>query len=321
MALYAFDGTWNEDRDGTQGDTNVFKFYQAYGRQEGDEQERDETKDDRNLYIPGIGTRFGWAGKAIGGAFGIGGRWRISQAMKRLEQNADKGDMVVDVVGFSRGAATAVDFVNRVSEKHGARLPVRFLGLWDCVASFGVPGNKINIGWHLDIPTTVDTCYHALALDEGRLNFPVERLSTPPRGNDANAPGRLFEVWFRGVHSDVGGGNGNAGLSSITLHWMLRTAQRCGVPIPLGEIDRHARAMQPGAPVHKATLDTGVRRRTVRWNDVVHFTVSWRPDHNNPPSNVPVVDDSLSEIGRFQGASAAAAFAGPGAIGPTVPHL
>ena len=33
------------------------------------------------------------------------------------------------------------------------------------------------------------------------------------------------EVWFRGVHSDIGGGNDNRGLNDITMKWMMLKAK------------------------------------------------------------------------------------------------
>ncbi len=102
--------------------------------------------------------------------------------------------------------------VNGVLEKP----PVRFLGVWDVVAAFGIPinlgfnFNRINLGYKLGLSKGVKYCYHALALDEARQAFRPTRL----QGG--------CEVWFRGVHSDVGGGNNNHALNDITLRWMLR---------------------------------------------------------------------------------------------------
>ena len=49
------------------------------------------------------------------------------------------------------------------------RTPViRFLGLWDLVASFGIPGNKINLGYQLTVPAVVEHCYHRPACPRRR---------------------------------------------------------------------------------------------------------------------------------------------------------
>ena len=66
----------------------------------------------------------------------------------------------------------------------------------------------------------VTKCYHPLALDERRRAFHLNRLNA--RVEDAEAEGRLFEVLFRGVRSDVGGGDDDPELSSIALNWICR---------------------------------------------------------------------------------------------------
>src|SRR5258706_12890940 len=113
MALYAFDGT-NQDHQNTgssweavASDTNVYRFYSAYtgyARSLGMETE----------YVPGVGTRFGFAGHVIGGAWGVGWLDRINATHEALCHNYLDGDRVIDVIGFSRGAAIALDFVNKV---------------------------------------------------------------------------------------------------------------------------------------------------------------------------------------------------------------
>lgn len=101
--------------------------------------------------------------------------------LAELRENSDGGDNTVDIIGFSRGAAIALDFANLVDkEMQGAT--IRFLGLWDTVTSFGVPGNTVNIGRELTLPDNVERCYHAMSLDERRGNFPVTRVDGRPKG-------------------------------------------------------------------------------------------------------------------------------------------
>ena len=286
MALYAFDGTWNSDKPGAEHDTNVLWFSQSYG--------------DRVFYRPGVGTRFGVFGRILGGITGAGGRTRIEEALEQLGQNIEAGDDVIDIIGFSRGAALAVHFANQIGELPGAP-PVRFLGLWDCVPSFGIANIDVNLGWELGLPDNVQKCYHAMALDERRQNFHLHRLEA--RVEESAQEGRLFELWFRGVHSDVGGGNHNPGLSSITLNWMLKKAVSCGLPIkPQGLTDNTPR-MRPDAVCSEHRFDPIKNRfRVVRWNDHVHSSVRFRPDtrlHNNPPAGLCLVDDDGKEVGAF----------------------
>jgi uncharacterized protein (DUF2235 family) len=295
VALYAFDGTWNKDKPGTDEDTNVLKFANAYRPQ------------DSVHYQSGVGTRLGLAGRIVGGITGAGALSRIKRALDRLERNFKDGDTDIDVIGFSRGAAIAIEFAFRVFQKGVGRVkqpPVRFLGLWDCVPSFGIPGNDKNIGWHVNnLPDNVGHCFHALALDERRGTFPLNRLSA--RVDHADQPGRLFELWFRGVHSDVGGGNKNPGLSDGALHAMFKSALRCGLDLDPAAVEQARLGARPDTPISVHKRDPIPDPfRIVNWNDRVHVSVSFRADekpraHNNPPPGVEVVDDDGIVVGRF----------------------
>jgi len=221
MALYAFDGTGNEDRDGMERDSNVLHFFEAY---QDPHKNTDPDAALGSLYLKGIGTRAQtFIGDKLAETFGIGGHTRLKDAHRRVERNLAAGDPNVDIVGFSRGAALAIDFANHVCKKiPGAN--VRFVGVFDIVAQFGAPGKFVNLGFDLDCPDV--TCYHAMAIDENRAFFPLTRL-----GKVGRTFAKLREVWFRGVHSDVGGGNANRGLNWITLNWMFENALRHGLPI------------------------------------------------------------------------------------------
>ena len=138
MALYAFDGTGQKDDHPEledKEDTNVARFCFAY-RPNDDGLPID---DRHNHYQRGVGSA-GLFRKALGGITGFGGRRFVRRALDKLKDNIERNDTVVDVVGFSRGAALALDFVNEIA-KGKATLPdgripaVRFLGLWDCVPS------------------------------------------------------------------------------------------------------------------------------------------------------------------------------------------
>lgn len=276
MALYAFDGTCNEDEADGRKDTNVVKFCEAYSGEE--------------LYLAGVGTRFGLVGKIVGALTGLGGRKRIEEALETFDLNVADGDRVVDVVGFSRGAALALHFTNVLFKERGGAA-VRFLGLWDTVASFGLPGNDVNIGWTLTLPSNVSRCYHAIALDERRQGFPVTRVRTA-EGKVPNVP-RLIEIWFRGVHSDVGGGNSNLGLSSIPLAWMLRRANEAGLPILPAKVLGAEKICQPDAPISKNLDPKQDPFRPIALNDCVHESVKPRGvqngmAHNDPPAGVTI---------------------------------
>ncbi len=277
MALYAFDGTWNEDEADEAKETNVLKFCKCL------------PLDMNVFYLEGVGTRLGFIGKLLGGLGGVGGRFRINRAMEQLRQFFAEGDRMVDIIGFSRGAALALHFANQVQEEQpGAE--VRFLGLWDVVGCFGLPGNDLNIGWDLTLPDNVKHCYHAMALDERRGNFCLTRVA--PRKGGALGD-RLQEVWFRGVHSDVGGGQ-CPGLSNIALCWMLRRAKETGLPVDEAKLKAHEALRNPDAVVSKSFDPKEDPQRTINPGDFVHETVKARGHlggrvHNDPSSGVRIV--------------------------------
>jgi len=106
-------------------------------------------------------------------------------------------------------------------------IPIRFLGVWDTVGALGIPDDLslLNVfddpaRWRFhdtDLGPNVLRARHALALDEMRASF-TPTLWTRYEGRDVE------QVWFPGVHSDVGGGYPSSGLSDIALKWMLDQA-------------------------------------------------------------------------------------------------
>ena len=119
------------------------------------------------------------------------------------------------------------------------RVPVRMIGVWDTVSALGFP-----TGWHgwLDpifkglervadrwfphsfynyrLDDRVGHACHALAIDDERRTF------HPMVWNeiDEPRPQHLEQVWFVGMHSNIGGGYPRTGLASVTLDWMLAHA-------------------------------------------------------------------------------------------------
>jgi uncharacterized protein (DUF2235 family) len=269
MALYAFDGTWNEEKDAGRYDlnTNVVRFKDLYAR----------TK----FFYKGVGTKHGTVGKIAGGAFGVGGHDRIEDATRDLARQFAAGDRDIDIVGFSRGAALAVHFANVIGDGvtlNGVREvpPVRFLGVFDVVAAFGIPidigieFNRINLGYKLGLAKVVKHCYHALALDESRKAFRPTRLSGS------------YEVWFRGVHSDVGGGNNNHALNDISMRWMLRKATASGLPMTADCVGSSCTRINVDGKIGENFDKVLSRPREPKPDDVYHYTVATRPGHVNP---------------------------------------
>lgn len=160
---FFFDGTGNNlDADvGTNKHSNVAKLFRSH-------KEQDSINGVYRVYIPGVGTYFkevgDEGGTTSGKAFGAGGDDRIDWALKRWDtllaphfaraQNPSNRiiEINVAVFGFSRGATAARAFANELLEsrckiaagglastREGYPVRIRFMGLYDTVASVGAP--------------------------------------------------------------------------------------------------------------------------------------------------------------------------------------
>jgi len=122
---------------------------------------------------------------------------------------------------------------------------VAFLGLWDTVAAYGLPIDEMTRGvsrylWPLEFPDrqlhpAVRKACHALSLDDERTTFhPLlwdespEMVATGTRKTDSE---RITQVWFAGVHSNVGGGYPDDSLAHVSLTWMLSEARSRGLTL------------------------------------------------------------------------------------------
>ena len=113
---------------------------------------------------------------------------------------------------------------------------IRCLGVWDTVGALGVPTSG-PLGWwtrrrwgfhDVQLSGRVEHAYHALAIDERRKPF----APTLWQADDAHADQQHVEqVWFAGVHSNVGGGYPDCGLSDTTLWWMAGKARAAGLEL------------------------------------------------------------------------------------------
>jgi uncharacterized protein (DUF2235 family) len=115
--------------------------------------------------------------------------------------------------------------------------PITFIGVWDTVGSYGIPSvpllpewltNRLNRRWafhDVTLSSTVANAFHAVAIDERRLQFKPTLWD-----HKSTAHGQHMEqVWFTGVHTDVGGGRDDTGLSDIALGWIKAKAEACGM--------------------------------------------------------------------------------------------
>ncbi len=135
------------------------------------------------------------------------------------------------------------------------KLTVEMLGVWDTVDAYGLPFEELTRAvdryvWPLSFPTAdlhprVKRGIQALSLDDERHTF-------HPRlwNEDVEEADRITQVWFAGVHSDVGGGYADDSLAHVSLNWMAEHAERCGVRFN-EDIRAHQRALaDDSGPIH-----------------------------------------------------------------------
>src|ERR1043166_2089834 len=129
---------------------------------------------------------------------------------------------------------------------------IRFIGLWDTVAACGLPVDEMTRGvsdwlWPLELPDRtlskkVQRACHALSLDDDRTPFrPIlwtERGGKPAKPDESGElltrNERISQVWFAGVHSNVGGGYPDDSLAYLSLCWMMEEAKHCGLQFKSG---------------------------------------------------------------------------------------
>lgn len=204
------------------------------------------------LYVPGVGTPFpeiGDAGGDLEQATGAKGTerldWVETQLRRGIDEQKQKGFKVktihLAVFGFSRGSKLARAFVSKLFGKSAKQngkllyneivLRIYFVGIFDTVASVGMPRDHSTYGRDLAIPEVVEKCVHIVAGHELRFAFPLDSI----RRNGKYIPGST-EYVFPGVHADVGGGyaqneqgRDNA-YAAVPLNLMLEQARLAGVP-------------------------------------------------------------------------------------------
>jgi RHS repeat-associated protein len=243
LVLCAFDGTGNDSASDTwylpdlkyqlrrDAPSNIEIMKQLYtGKQ---------------IYQWGVGTE---SHPVTGTFFGNGTGENLDSVYTKLkEYYMANPDDPIDIIGFSRGAASARIFANRVRK----RMPcakIRFLGIFDTVAQIGAP-DSLNLNWDYDLsvhPESVSFIAHAVAQDEHRSLFPLTSISSDYGANWAfnlvfgppsYRPDEITEFYgpnywekpFSGAHSDIGGSYQD-GRNIEALQWMIKQGQSAGAP-------------------------------------------------------------------------------------------
>jgi len=248
--ILCLDGTGNQFKEDN---SNIVKLVRILEK---------DTKEQIVYYDPGVGTLADPAyrtffskglSKIKGLALGRGIKEDIKQAYFFIMNNYEDGDRIY-IFGFSRGAYTArsvagmiqacgllqkhninlipyaiemfqsknIDFkvLSKFKSTFGRKCEIELLGLWDTVASVGWSFNPTFYPYTIN-NKSVKAVRHALSIDEKRVLF--KPLLWGSDYKDKQDKQDIKEVWFAGVHSDVGGGypENESGLAKISLEWMV----------------------------------------------------------------------------------------------------
>lgn len=164
-------------------------------------------------------------------------------------------------------------------ERQRQQVPVRFLGVYDTVEAYGIPvaelGGVVNwLIWPFQFrnqycSAIVRTVRHALALDDERRTFHPIRFDQRPRP-DGKAGPEIREIWFAGMHSDVGGGYPDNAVALDALIWMGDEATKAGLSFDQGLMDRYRHGRYPQALIHdsRAGLASFYRYKPRQTGDV-----------------------------------------------------
>lgn len=185
----------------------------------------------KGIYIEGIGTENSQADSMRGAALGTGDTGIEKKVQKGLTQlknqinswkkklNEKIAYIHVDAFGFSRGAAAARHFchlalndedwkLTTLVESIGlevADVDIRFVGLFDTVASHGVTHSNDTEDLKLDAVANAKKVIHLTAAEEHRKNFRLTNIESVV-GKKGNSKPGSYEIFLPGVHSDIGGG-------------------------------------------------------------------------------------------------------------------
>ncbi len=272
------DGTWNS-ADQTQNDiptpTNVFRIAYRVARKDGNIPQI-------VYYGQGVGTGNS-LDRFTGGAFGKGVDDNIFDAYRFLIANYEPGDEIClfgfsrgaftarSIAGMIRkcgilaqehilryvnavalyqndenpNSDRPAEFRSRYSVNGENRTPIRFIGVWDTVGALGIPLRGLR--WFTrgkyqfhdtELSRSVRHACHALAIDERRNPFKPTLWEYKPKEHQT-----MEQVWFPGVHTNIGGGYPDYSLSDITLEWMIGKAESAGVVF-----DDHVGKSRPVTP-------------------------------------------------------------------------
>ncbi|MBM3655013.1 MAG: DUF2235 domain-containing protein, partial [Alphaproteobacteria bacterium] len=167
------------------------------------------------------------------------------------------------------------------SARQPCELSIDFVGFFDTVEAYGVPIEEmrdvihrfvfpIKFGGDHTIWERVLRIRQALSLDDERLTFHPIRVSLLKKDvaeleGDSKNPKRIQEVWFAGVHSDVGGGYPDDMTAHCPLVWMIREVENAKSERALSfhatALDEFRRTATPFGPLHNSRAGAAVLYR------------------------------------------------------------
>jgi len=170
----------------------------------------------------------------------------------------------------------AVDFRERYAIAD--LTPIEFVGVWDTVGALGIPvpfwgtlGEREFLFHDTEPSKIIQHARHAVSVDENREDFEPTLWSDKPAVD-------IKQVWFAGVHSDVGGGYEDRRLSHCASAWMIAEAARFGLRFESHLTD----ALQPDplGPQHNERKGIYLARREQvrRIKGLLHVSVKARWD-------------------------------------------
>jgi uncharacterized protein (DUF2235 family) len=171
---------------------------------------------------------------------------------------------------------------------------IKFIGVWDTVGALGIPLGGL-IGWlinrkdgfhNVKLGDRVDYAYHALAIDERRAPFVPTLWEKKVRSDQT-----VEQVWFAGVHTNIGGGYDLDGLANCTYQWMVKRAKLDGQGLEFDQDFVSKYKPNPGGTLRKSMTPIywlfGSKPRPIgmqeNGTESVHWSVERR--YRDPPGS------------------------------------
>ncbi|MDH5736844.1 MAG: DUF2235 domain-containing protein, partial [Gammaproteobacteria bacterium] len=224
-------GGWDAIKGGAFGiglSDNVIEAYQVLGHhyQEGD-----------RLFLFGF-SRGAYTARSLAGLIGLcgipdPGKGDVHSLVKKAWAIYRESDP-----GRRQQLAAAHVQACSVMTSSGMANEIWFIGVWDTVGALGIPLKPLNwLGrqrtrFHdVRLGAHIRHAYHAIAIDERRRPFKPALWERGVADGEAgqSQPQEVQQVWFTGVHSNIGGGYVDTGLSDRAFLWMSAKARTKGL--------------------------------------------------------------------------------------------